>query len=129
MHPKVDTQILIQKKVKNKNYQVKTRGKIKLELDNNCHITRILKTGLDDKIQIIANDQNFMYVITWDLENNIEHCMMQLENKYGSASSHFVFKGISEHLNYIPYNDSLIDLRFGLPFKFFKGLKLPTSTI
>lgn len=34
-----------------------------------------------------------------------------------------MFRGIDERLNYIPYNDSLIDLRFGIPFKFFKGLK------
>lgn len=56
---------------------------------------------------------------------NIEHSMMQIENKYANYSSHFVFKGITEHLNYIPYNESIIDLRFGAPFKFFKGLKLP----
>ena len=68
-----------------------------------------------------------MYVITWDIDKNIEHQMMQIEKKFDFNAGHIVCKGITERHNYIPIDNSLYDLYFGLPFKFFQNInsKLP----
>lgn len=85
-----------------------------------------MSTSQKELIQIIVSDDRFMYVITWDIVNNMEYQMMQIEKKFTFNSGHIICKGVTERHNYIPLAESFYDLYYGLPFKFFKGTTAPT---
>ena len=54
-------------------------------------------------VQIIVSDDRYMSVITWRLDTNNEHQMMQIEKKFSFNAGHVICKGMTERQNYIPY--------------------------
>jgi hypothetical protein len=65
-----------------------------------------------------------MFVITWDIITNMEHSMIQIENKFKYSVAHIVCKGFSEKLNYMPIDNGIYDLNYSLPFMLFPNLKI-----
>lgn len=49
---------------------------LNLKFDKGVDIMRVMKTVNDYLIQIIASDNRFMFVITWDIVQNIEYAMI-----------------------------------------------------
>lgn len=56
-------------------------------------------------------------VITWDLNENKEHSMLQYESEKGKKPENYIVKGVTEKLNYFVNEYQIYDLEFNIPMQ------------
>ncbi|CDW75982.1 UNKNOWN [Stylonychia lemnae] len=100
--------------------------KINLELRSGV-ITQILQTQKIDLLQFAYVQYcptKYTFIVTWDLETNTEHSMIEFPVNIQKPQQVQLIKGNSERLNYyVPSKESCIyDLRFNFPLNYFNGL-------
>jgi len=59
-----------------------------------------------------------MWVITWDLNKNLEYSSLEVDDIKEQKAATYVCKGLSQKLNYIVTQDKFYDLQFMSPFNF-----------
>lgn len=89
------------------------------QLERSDEVLKVLETGKADQlwIQIVVQDHvsNILKVITWDLKENVERGMMQLQPDRTNVIGNHVVKGMNEKLNYLYDQYRIFDLEFNIP--------------
>jgi hypothetical protein len=93
-----------------------------LSFDEGVTISRIMSTELPHLAQILfSKDYDEIFnVATWNLETNIEHSMLEIEDDKSSILYNHMVKGLNSKLNYLVTWDAFYDLQYLLPFTFKK---------
>lgn len=88
-------------------------------LSNDTEVVKIIETLNNNWLQVMMWDHlnDIFTVVTWDFNNNMEQCILQMYESPDEDVGYHVIKGMNQKRNYFLNQNYLSDLEYNIPLR------------